>query len=249
MVHLTETCDEAAPRLVIHVDTTAASVHEALRTGAIHDALATKGLTPSTHLVDAGYVSASHLVEAHERHNIDLAGPPRPGTSWHDRTEGAFRTADFSIDWDRCVVRCPEGKDSTSWTSREDKRGRYVKVRFSPSDCRACPSRTRCTKAQGVGRQLALPLRPEHEALMAARARQDSEAGRRLYALRAGIEGTLSQAVRAFGLRQARYRGLAKTRLQNIAIAAALNLDRISAWLSNRPLAPTRTSRFAALAA
>src|SRR3712207_7998210 len=49
--------------------------------------------------------------------------------------------------------------------------------------------------------------------------------------------GTLSQAVRAFGLRQARYRGLAKTRLQNIAIAAALNLDRISAWLSNRPLA------------
>src|SRR5215204_454982 len=89
MVHLTETCDEAAPRLVIHVDTTAASVHETLRTAAIHDALATKELTPSTHLVDAGYVSASHLVEAHARHNIDLVGPPRPGTSWHDRTEGA----------------------------------------------------------------------------------------------------------------------------------------------------------------
>jgi transposase len=146
-------------------------------------------------------------------------------------------------------VRCPEGKDSTSWTSREDKRGRYVKVRFSPSDCRACLSQTRCTKAQGVGRQLALPPRPEYEALIAARARQDSEAGRRLYALRAGIEGTLSQAARAFGLRQTRYRGLAKTRLQNTAIAAALNLDRISAWLSNRPLAPSRTSRFAALAA
>jgi len=107
----------------------------------------------------------------------------------------------------------------------------------------------RCTKAQEVGRQLALHPRPEHEPLTAARARQDSEAERRLYALRAGIEGTLSQAVRAFGLRQARYRGLAKTRLQNIAIAAALNLDRISAWLSNRPLAPSRTSRFAALAA
>lgn len=100
-----------------------------------------------------------------------------------------------------------------------------------------------------MGRQLALHPRPEHEALTAARARQDSQAGRHLYALRAGIEGTLSQAVRAFGLRQTRYRGLAKTRLQNTAIAAALNLDRISAWLSNRPLAPSRTSRFAALAA
>ena len=143
MVHLTETCDEAAPRLVIHVDTTAASVHEALRTGAIHDALATKELTPSTHLVDAGYVSASHLVEAHERHNIDLAGPPRPGTSWHDRTEGAFRTADFSIDWDRCVVRCPEGKDSTSWTSRADTQVSscwIVRLAYRIRTLNSCPS-------------------------------------------------------------------------------------------------------------
>src|SRR5215210_1698428 len=29
MVHLTETCDEDAPRLVVHTDTTAANVHEA----------------------------------------------------------------------------------------------------------------------------------------------------------------------------------------------------------------------------
>ena len=39
-----------------------------------------------------------------------------------------------------------------------------------------------------------------------------------------GIEGTISQAVRAFGLRQTRYRELAKTHLQNLAIAAAMNI-------------------------
>jgi hypothetical protein len=54
--------------------------------------------------------------------------------------------------------------------------------------------------------------------------------------------------VRAFGLRRARYRGLAKTGLQHAATAAALDLDRIAAWFDQRPLAPTRTSRFAALA-
>lgn len=90
---------------------------------------------------------------------------------------------------------------------------------------------------------------PEHEALAAARARQDTVEGKRLYAQRNGIEGTLSQAVRTFGLRQARYRGLTKTSLQGVATAAALNLDRIAAWFAGRPLAPTRTSRFAALAA
>ena len=62
-------------------------------------------------------------------------------------------------------------------------------------------------------------------------------------------KATLSQAVRAFGLRRARYRGLAKTCLQHVATAAALNLDRLTAWVAGRPLAPTRTSRFAALAA
>lgn len=50
----------------------------------------------------------------------------------------------------------------------------------------------------------------QHEALCAARQRLGSEEGWTLYARRAGIEGTLSQAVRAFGLRRTRYRGLAK---------------------------------------
>ena len=55
--------------------------------------------------------------------------------------------------------------------------------------------------------------------------------------------------MRAFGLRRTRYRGLAKTGLQHATAAAAINLDRITAWLGGRPIAPTRTSRFAALAA
>ena len=40
-----------------------------------------------------------------------------------------------------------------------------------------------------------------------------------------------------------------QTGLQNVATAAAINLDRIAVWFAGRPLAPTRTSRFAALAA
>jgi transposase len=36
--------------------------------------------------------------------------------------------------------------------------------------------------------------------------------------------------------------------VQHIATAAAINIDRIVAWLDERPRAQTRTSRFAALA-
>lgn len=248
MAHLTETCDEDLPRLVVHADMTPANVHEAMRAEPIHHALAVKGLAPCEHLVDAGYVRAEHLVAARERDGIELIGPARPDQSGQKR-EGAFHVTDFTVDWERRRVRCPEGHESTSWGEHRDKAsGRpYVRAGFSPATCRPCSSRSRCTRAPS--RRLGLHPRPEHEAIAAARARDRGEAGWQLDAKRRGVEGKLAQAVRAFGLRRARYRGLAKTGLQNTATAAAVNLDRLAAWFVGRPLAPTRTSRFAALAA
>jgi transposase len=62
------------------------------------------------------------------------------------------------------------------------------------------------------------------------------------YARRAGIEGTLSQGIRAYGLRHARYIGEAKTPLQHVLTAAAINFVRIGHWLMEKPRARTRTS-------
>ena len=147
------------------------------------------------------------------------------------------------------VARCPEERVSTGWGEYRDRSsGRlYVRASFSQADCQPCPMRARCTR--GLSRRLTLHPRTRHEAIAATRARLTSEAGQRLYAQRQGIEATISQSVRAFGLRRARYHGLAKTGLQGLATAAAINLDRLAAWLAGRPLAPTRTSRFAALTA
>ena len=91
-------------------------------------------------------------------------------------------------------------------------------------------------------------MRPEYAALNAARARMHDPAWRRRYRVRAGIEGTLSQGVRAFGMRRSRYIGLAKTGLQQVCTAAAKNVSRIVNWLDGRPRARTRVTRFAALA-
>jgi len=96
---------------------------------------------------------------------------------------------------------------------------------------------------------MTLKLQDEHQALQALRHQQNTTAWQAKYVKRAGVEGTLSQGVRAFGLRHCRYMGLAKTRLQHLATAAAINIDRLAAWLDGRPHAKTRISRFAALAA
>ncbi len=92
-------------------------------------------------------------------------------------------------------------------------------------------------------------MRPQqfHETLEKARARQTTPEFKKQYATRAGIEGTISQGTRAFGLRRCRYRGFPKTRLQHIVTACALNLVRIWEWWTDAYTFGTTPSRFAAL--
>ena len=56
-----------------------------------------------------------------------------------------------------------------------------------------------------------------YEALRQNRRRKNAEEFKEEYRNRAGIEGTISQGVRAFGLRRSRYLGKSKTRLQHLA--------------------------------
>ena len=72
-------------------------------------------------------------------------------------------------------------------------------------------------------------------------------AWKKKYRVRAGVEGTLSQGVRAFGMRRSRYVGLAKTALQHVLAAVGINVARAVAWLNGQPHAKTRISRFARL--
>ena len=249
MVHVAETCDPAEPHLLTHVHTTSAAVHEARCTDDIGRALADKALAPRELYVDAAYVSGELLAKSREAYAITLRGPTRPDPSWHKRTAGAYGLERFAIDWERQQVRCPEGKTSVKWVLGSEGGHPFVRVRFSARDCGSCTSRPSCTRAkQPQPRQLGFLPRQPYEALRAAQAWYASNEGRRQYARRAGVEGTLSQGVRAFGMRRSRYRGLAKTHLQNVAIASAINLDRLVAWLDGRPRALTRTSRLAMLA-
>jgi transposase len=250
IVHLSETCEDDAVHLLTHVMTTSATVHEARCTAAIHRALAEKGLPPGEHLVDAAYVDAELLVRSRAELGIDLVGPPRGNPTWQTKVEGGYAIDRFEIDWERQQARCPQGKLSSAWSRQVDHAGMpYVSVWFRRADCAACPARPLCTRAKHQARHLKLQPQAEYEALKAARERLATTEGRRRYARRAGIEGTLSQGVRAFGLRRSRYRGLAKAHLQHVATAAAMNLGRLSDWSQATPRAATRTSRFAALTA
>jgi transposase len=189
------------------------------------------------------------LVASREEHVIILRGLTRPIQGWQAHTDGAYDLSQVTVDWAQRPAQCPQGKVSTVWREYVDRASQpYTIVRFGLQDCRRCPARPLCSRTRETGRRLPLPSQERFAALQAARGWYASEAGRQQYPCRAGVEGTLSQGVRAFGLRRTRLRGVAKTHLQHVAIAAAINIDRIVAWLDERPRAKTRTSRFAALA-
>jgi transposase len=248
-VHITETCDEEMPHLITDVQTTAAPISDFEMTPQIHETLAHADLLPDEQLMDAGYLTADHLVDAHEQYGIDLVGPVPPDTSWQTQAAMGFAVADFPIDWQAKTAQCPQGHQSYQWMSRIDRHHHEViHIKFDPKDCLACPVRSLCTHSAKEPRSLMIRTQQAHQALQHARKQQQTSAFKDVYAKRAGIEGTLSQGARAFELRRCRYIGEPKARLQMFMTALAINLVRIAAWTLERPLGQTRRSPFAALA-
>jgi transposase len=244
-VHLSETCDEDCPRLITHVETTAAPTADNEALSDIHAALTRKDLLPRTHLLDSGYIAADLLVETKKDYAVDLCGPPRANYHWQAQAATGFAASDFTIDWQRQQAICPLGHTSSTWRPTIDRRGNAViSIKFALRDCRPCPHRPDCTRTTLGRRMLTIRPREQFEALQQARARQKTEGYKKEYAQRAGAEGTISQAVGVFGLRRARYFGLLKTHLQHVLTATALNFVRISEWLAGTPLAKTRKSAF-----
>src|SRR6266545_7325083 len=154
------------------------------------------------------------------------------------RSTGSARS--LFVHWaSRAILGCPISTP---------RRWGTFQVRFSRADCSPCPSRAQCTKAKVAPRILFLLSQPEHGALQTARQRQQTAAFREEYALRAGVESLMSQGMRAFDLRKARYIGCARTQVQHILIAVAINIVRLVAWWRDTCHTPPRMSAFARLA-
>jgi transposase len=247
-VQLTETCDPDLPSLIVNVETTPATTPDDNILAVVHASLAERDLLPSEHLVDKGYTDSQVLADSRQRFGVEVVGPVADDPSWQAREGEGFAKAAFLVDWERRVVTCPAGKRSISWLPNTyPKNGMAFEARFARQDCTPCPLRARCTKAKREPRIIGLQAREYYEALHAARRRQTTLEFRAHYAPRAGIEATHEQAIRRCGLRHARYLGLAKTHLQHIVTAVAINLIRLGEWWAGRAKAPTRRSRFAAL--
>jgi transposase len=237
-VHLTETIDAQRPRIITDVQTSLAPEPDHEQVKPIQAALAEREVSPDQHLGDMGYVTGETITDSAGR-GIDLVGPVRPDTSPQAKMEGGITLDLFEIDYEQRLARCVRESESVVWSESRNEYGKTVfHVRFEAQTCAACPLYDRCVtgrKDKPKGR--ALKISPTHRAVLQRRREQETEEFKALYRRRAGIEASLSEMVRAHGLRLARYIGRAKVHLQHLFTATATNLKRTARWLTGaRPV-------------
>ncbi|WP_248966431.1 IS1182 family transposase [Sphaerisporangium perillae] len=262
-VHISETCHTLAdtvesengnqgkaiapPNLITNVATTDATVPDVAMTEKVHQGLQQRGLLPREHYVDSGYASAELIVSAREAYGLTLVTPVLLDQSPQARAQSGYDRSSFTVDWANQQVTCPQGQTSASWSPCVQRGTDAIVVTFPTTSCRPCPVRTLCTTSTRERRQLTLHPQPIQQALEAARAEQTSKQWQDKYKIRAGVEGTVRQAVAVTGLRRARYRGIEKVHLEHVFSAVALNLIRLDAWWNSHPLDRGRTSHLARL--
>jgi transposase len=245
-VHFTETCDDDKPHLITNVLTTNATQQDVDALAPIHQALEERDCVPAEHLVDMGYTSGPLLVDSRTDYGIELLGPVVENHSWQHTT--GYENDVFTLDWENRVAICPRGKVSDTWTVRDHRRfHELIRIKFKTVDCKPCPVRELCTKHGR--RTLSFHEESIFKAVQQRKQEQHTEEFRKRYGKRAGIEGTISQGVFALGMRQSRYRGQAKTHLQFIFTAVAMNVTRALNWLNEIPRKTTQPTRFGRLAA
>lgn len=178
---------------------------------------------PPVQYVDAAYVSTEKLVEAAAQ-GRELIGPALGAA----KKEGRFSSEPFEITVEQRKAVCPAGQENSQCSRLEEQATGRVTYRFEwdTATCGACPLRERCIAATQKHRTLVVG--EDHSILQQRRKEQHTPEFKQRMKHRNAIEGTQSELVRAHGMRRARYRGLAKARLQNYFAAAACNVKR---WL------------------
>ena len=187
-------------------------------TAVIGDVLAGKNLTPARQYLDSGYLSAELAVSELARHGVALVGPLLADTS--AGPGNGYARADFAHKPGRSPAR---RQTSASW-NRCTQRGNTM-VPFSVSDCGPCPPVSCAPRVNGGGSRSARGLA---EAQAAARPREQGSAN---YAPRTRRRSP------APGHRAPRATP-AKTHLDHVHMACALNVLRLRTVLERHPSRP-----------
>lgn len=161
------------------------------------DDLDARGCAPETLFADTNYNSGDNMIKAAER-GVDLMAPTSGKTD-----PGSVGLGHFHLNMDKLAVQaCPEGNIPIRDNLGAD--GKAHNLLFDPARCHVCPLSLDCPAGKQKGR---LRVTPEDVAIAYNRAREESDAFKKAYAIRSGIESTNAECKTAHGLGKVWSRG------------------------------------------
>jgi len=144
--------------------------------------------------------------------------------SAHVEERGQIPARRFIYEADADRYRCPQGHYLTFHQHKPEEQAKVYLIEKA-AFCAACPLRSQCTRAQS-GRSLKRHL--QAEIIARAQAEAQSPAARYSRKRRQHVmEGSFADAANNHGSKRARWRGLARQRLQSWLICACQNLRRL----------------------
>lgn len=149
-----------------------------------------------------GELGELHIDRAYLSSDLVRERPAQLGVyckAWRVSNGDLFPKTEFSLDWERGLMRCPAGVVMPFEAGGA--------VRFPKKACQGCPLRERCTRSRTGGRSVS--VHPDERLLAELRERQSTPEGRKKLRERVGVEHSLAHIGRWQGGR-ARYKGVRK---------------------------------------
>lgn len=195
---------------------------------------------PSSLYVDGAYISSEALQDA----KIDGRELRGPAPASPDRGK-VFTVEAFDVQVEERFAVCPAGQRSNNCSRLEVQSTGKVdfRIEWSNKVCAVCPLQEQCVSVGQNHRTIVVGKL--HSFLQDRRREMKTDAFKKEMRQRNGIEGTQSELVRGYDLRQARYRGKAKVRLQNYLIGTACNIRRLFhriEWMTLQALKATEST-------
>jgi Transposase DDE domain/Transposase domain (DUF772) len=198
-------CRDLDSELVVAVGITPANAPEAKVAEGIKSDLKQQQITLKELHIDRAYLSSTLVSERSPELEIFCKAWPVRGGPFFPKTA-------FVVDWERQMLRCPQGVEMSCQPGKT--------VHFPTETCAACPQRSRCTGSQ---RGRSVKLHTDEKLLQELRVRQRTSEGRATLRERVGVEHDLSHIGHWQGDR-ARYCGERKNLLDLRRCAVVNNL-------------------------
>ena len=258
-VQLVETCsDENEVQLIVAALAQTASAHDSAALEPMLADLKAKGLLPEALLADTIYGSDENVRKAADL-GVELVSPtpgnkgsesvaaPTVASSAETKEAGAAEATasdkplsptdmekltidDFSVD-ERTgkVGACPSGRIPLVVLYNQGKEQDQTTIEMRPEDCEGCPFREACPMRKTKKGEYKLEYTAKQRRHQERRREEDTDAFRKRYAKRSGLESTNGGLKRKHGLGELRVRGSPAVRHALYLKVAGWNLCRAAA--------------------